>query len=116
MADTAGVLYRAGTGKVDPWTKQQLICCETQSLIKAGANPCDAARQANCDVTTTLQTFRQSASCTHGADPCCNSCITQEWLDKLKAIFSDTGKTVLYIGIGAVLLLLVWNYITRPRI
>lgn len=73
MADTAGVVYRAfsarptwlgGSGKatVDPWTKNLLKACETASLIKAGANPNDAAAQADADVNDALQ-----YNC---ADPC----------------------------------------------
>ena len=73
MADTVGVAYRAfsarptwlgGSGKatVDPWTKNLLKTCETAQLIKAGANPTDAAAQAESDVNDSLQ-----YNC---ADPC----------------------------------------------
>lgn len=73
MSDTAGIVYRAfsarptwlgGTGKptTDPWTKNMLAEQETAQLIRAGANPCDAAKQAACDVKGSLQ-----LSC---ADPC----------------------------------------------
>lgn len=73
MSDTVGIGYRAfsarptwlgGTGKptVDPWTKNILKEQETAQLIQAGANPCDAAKQATCDVNGSLQ-----LNC---ADPC----------------------------------------------
>lgn len=69
MADTAGVVYRAATGAVDPWTKQELIDQATAAQIKAGADPAQAAAQAEQDVTTTLQTFTLGGDDPVGADP-----------------------------------------------
>lgn len=101
MSDTAGVAYRAfsarptwlgGSGKAttDPWTKNILKDQETASLIRAGANPCDAAMQAENDVNGALQ-----YNC---ADPC----------KPAKAPLSLTTMIVLVIA-GAIVLIVATN-------
>jgi hypothetical protein len=69
MSDTVGVVYRAGTGNVDPWTKQQIIDDAAASNIAAGADPATAQRQAEADVTATLKTFSLGGDDPTGADP-----------------------------------------------
>lgn len=69
MADTVGVVYRAGTGAVDPWTKQELIDQATADQVKAGADPETAAAKAEADVTNTLKTFTLGGDDPVGADP-----------------------------------------------
>lgn len=70
MADTVGAIYRAtapifngGIGVVDRWTKAQLVSEETQALIKAGANPAEAATQAQVDVENTIATAPSLKKC-----------------------------------------------------
>jgi hypothetical protein len=55
---TVGVLWRAGTGTVDPWTKQVQIDEQAAAIAKAKGNdtPTDAdIAQAASDVTNTLK-------------------------------------------------------------
>jgi hypothetical protein len=54
LGNTVGVLWRAGSGTVDPWTKANQIETETQSLIAAGMDPAAAAAKAQADVTGAL--------------------------------------------------------------
>lgn len=101
MSDTAGVVYRAfsarptwlgGSGKAttDPWTKNILKEQETAALIKAGANPTDAAAQADSDVNDALQ-----YNC---ADPC----------KPAKAPMSVTTMILLVVA-GAIVLIVATN-------
>lgn len=53
MADTVGVVYRAGTGKVDPWTKQELADAAAADLVRAGMTPEAAQTQAEKDTEAT---------------------------------------------------------------
>ena len=53
MADTAGVVYRAFMGKVDPWTKAELIDQATAANIQAGMDPTIAQSQAANDISGT---------------------------------------------------------------
>jgi hypothetical protein len=69
MSDTVGVAYRAATGSVDPWTKQELIDQAAADNIKAGADPATAQAQAEADVTSTLSTFTLGGDDPVGADP-----------------------------------------------
>lgn len=69
MSDTVGTLYRAGTGNVDPWTKQQIIDDAAAENIQAGADPATAQAQAEADVTNTLKTFSLGGDDPTGADP-----------------------------------------------
>lgn len=70
MSDTAGVVFRAATGNVDPWTKQQIIDEEAASLTKNGTvDPATAQAQAESDVNATLKTFTLGGDDRVGADP-----------------------------------------------
>ena len=69
MSDTAGVVFRATTGNVDPWTKQEIIDQEAAGQVQAGADPATAQAQAEHDVTTTLKTFTLGGDDRVGADP-----------------------------------------------
>jgi hypothetical protein len=41
MADSVGVLWRAASGTVDPWTKGNLVSSSNKDLVRAhGVNPC----------------------------------------------------------------------------
>jgi hypothetical protein len=80
MSDTVGVLWRAGTGTVDPWTKSEQQQDEAAALVQASTNPNDptavpsitpeqAADQAQHDITDTLTTFTLGGDDPMGADP-----------------------------------------------
>lgn len=69
MSDTAGVLFRAATGNVDPWTKQQIIDDAAAANERAGMDPATAQTTAESDVTTTLKTFTLGGDDRTGADP-----------------------------------------------
>lgn len=107
MADTVGVVYRAASGTVDPWTKNQIVCCETQSLIRAGMSPNDAASQAQSDATVTLTSTK--------SDPSQFFCGLKNSVSSAFCLTNNLGKSILFIGIGALLLLLAFNYFTRPK-
>jgi hypothetical protein len=110
MSDTVGVLYRAASGTVDPWTKNQIVCNETQSLIAAGASPSDAAMQAQNDATGTLTTNPGG-----GADPSQFWCGLKKSASSAFDLTGNLGKTILFVGIGAVLLIFAFNYFTRRQ-
>lgn len=107
MSDTVGVAWRAASGTVDPWTKNQIQCNETQSLIKAGANPCEAVTQAASDATTTLKGS--------SADPSQFLCGLKKSVNSAFCLTNNLGKSILLLGIGALLLIIAFNYFTRPR-
>lgn len=69
MADTVGTVFRAATGNVDPWTKQELVDNETSAQIQAGADPATAAANAEAGVTQTLSNFTLGGDDPVGADP-----------------------------------------------
>jgi hypothetical protein len=69
MADTYGVAYRAATGNVDPYTKQEIVDEEAAGQIAAGADPNTAQATAEADVTATLKTFTLGGDDRVGADP-----------------------------------------------
>lgn len=80
MSDTVGVLYRAGTGSVDPWTKAQIQNDEAAAIVSASTDPTNpnaqptvtpdqAAEQAASDVTDTLSSFTLGGGDSIGADP-----------------------------------------------
>lgn len=55
---TVGIVWRAGTGTVDPWTKQNQVEAEAVALAQAkgSATPSPAdSQQALTDVTNTLR-------------------------------------------------------------
>ncbi len=60
LADTAGVVYRAASGKVDPWTKAELIDEATSNYIRAGMDPATAQGQAATDISTTADSSNVS--------------------------------------------------------
>src|SRR5258708_30333519 len=60
LADTAGVFYRGATGKVDPWTKAELIDQATADYIKAGMDPTIAQGQAATDISGTADSSNVS--------------------------------------------------------
>lgn len=62
MADTVGVVYRAGTGKVDPWTQQELTDTAAADYVKAGMAPDAAVTQAATDVQATAASSNVSWS------------------------------------------------------
>lgn len=86
MADTAGVVYRAGTGKVDPWTQQELIDQATAAYTQAGMDPTMAATQAATDIQTTAASSNVS------------------WLDAAKttfgSAFTDNGSGCGIVNLG----------------
>jgi len=95
MANSVGVVYRAATGAVDPWTKDNLVNDETQSLIKAGGNQDTAASQAEQDVTDTLTTFTLGGDDKTGADPSQAKLSLpsgQAVSDTVKSAFNDDGS------------------------
>ena len=80
MSDTAGVVFRATTGSVDPWTKNVQVQQETDAIVKASTDPTNpdatptvtpeqAADQAQQDITDTLTTFTLGGDDPVGADP-----------------------------------------------
>src|SRR5713226_6243032 len=69
MSDTVGVVFRATTGNVDPWTKQQIIDQATADQIKAGATPATAKANAEQIVNDSLKTFTLGGDDKVGADP-----------------------------------------------
>jgi hypothetical protein len=107
-SDTLGLVWRAASGTVDPWTKKELQADEQAGLIQAGANPNDAANQAACDVSKTLTSTPGGNS-----DPSGFWCGLKNSVSKGFCLTNNLGQTILYIGLGALLLLLVFNYATR---
>ena len=55
LSNTVGVLWRGATGTVDPWTKNNQVAAETETMVQAGADPATAAAQAQADVTGALK-------------------------------------------------------------
>lgn len=100
MSDTVGVLYRGYapyyawlTGKSvnrnDKWTENILKQQETSNLIRAGENPCDAAKQAACDVCT--------VECMNKAKPCDTSKLSlTTWI-----LIIGAAAIVLIVGTNA---------------
>lgn len=54
MADTVGVVYRAATGKPDPWTIALLQQDQVAGVVGAGGSPAAAAAQAAQDVPAAI--------------------------------------------------------------
>jgi len=69
MSDTVGLVYRAGTGSVDPWTKSQIVDDATAANIQAGADPATAAADAQSAVDSSLKNFTLGGDDPIGADP-----------------------------------------------
>lgn len=92
MSDTVGTVFRAATGNVDPWTKQQLVDQETAQQVAAGVDPATAAQQANSDVTGVLSTYTMGGDDKIGADPSQASGINIPSKTALGAAFKSLGN------------------------
>lgn len=95
MADTVGVGYRAATGNVDPWTKQEIVDTEAANNIAAGGDPATSQAQAESDVTATLKSFTLGGDDRVGADPSQASLSLpsgRSLLDTLKSATNDDGS------------------------
>ena len=115
MSDTAGTVFRAATGNVDPWTKQILVDQEAQGQIQAGADPNSAQQTAQQDVTTTLKTFTLGGDDRVGADPS-QAKISIPGLQSLKdALASFNIPTWVYYA-GAGVGVLVVLYVLAPYV
>lgn len=109
LSNTVGFFWRAATGTVDPWTKNNLVEDETNNLVQASngtLTPEQAKQQAESDVNTTLTTFKSSPddSCA-GADP-------TQFLSGLQCSlkkFENAIIVVLIIAIGVYLLGQYWG-------
>lgn len=108
MSDTVGVLWRAGSGTVDPWTKNIIVTCEQQSLVKAGSNACGAATQAQEDACATLKTTPGGSS-----DPSAFWCGLKKSISSGFDLTNNLGKTVLFVGIGALLVWFAFNHFMK---
>lgn len=107
MSNTAGVVWRAASGTVDPWTKNQLVENQADAIVQASngsITQADATQQAQGDVTQSLLSFGDG----QGADP-------SQVLDGVKRslgtagnIGFSIGKTILYAGIGVALIYAVY--------
>lgn len=99
LSDTVGVAWRAASGTVDPWSKNELVDQATQAYTQAGMNPDQAAAQAQADVTMTLLSVPPTPGVdATGADP-------SQFSDGLKRSV-QTGSNDLYIlalGVGVVI-------------
>lgn len=104
LADTVGLLWRGATGTVDPWTKAELQANESAGLQQAGACACCAEKTSNTDVTCTLKSTPGGSSCPNDAY---SGLIAS--LKKATCLTNNLGTTILFIGIGALLLLIVFN-------
>lgn len=76
MSDTVGVLYRAGTGKVDPWTQNEITDQAVSDCVKAGGNQADCQAQQSQTVSDVInsqpslswwQAFNQSFGTDNGS-------------------------------------------------
>lgn len=97
LSDTAGVAYRAWTGNVDPWTKQEIVDQEAAGQVQAGADPATAQATAEADVTNTLKTFTLGGDDKVGADPSQSTLAPnipsgRALGDTFKSLFNDDGS------------------------
>lgn len=96
MADTYGVAYRAVTGNVDPYTKQEIIDQEAAANVAAGGDPATSQTQAESDVTDTLKTFTLGGDDKIGADPSQSTGLNipsgQALKDTLQSATNDDGS------------------------
>lgn len=110
MGDTVGIVWRAGTGTVDPWTKANLQQDETAGLVKASGSSgqydqTSAAAQAQNDVTSTLRAAN--------ADPSQALAGLKNSLSEAFSLSGSLGKTMLFVGIGGLLLVIAFERVTR---
>lgn len=111
MADTVGVVWRASTGNVDPWTKSELIDQETQGNIQAGADPATAQVQAQQDVTNTLKTFSLGNGDRVGADPSQSHFSIPSWQalkDAMNSATHDDGSGCSITNLGGCIHIPTW--------
>lgn len=71
LGDTYGVAYRAITGKVDKYTKNNLVSQEQAQLVKAGMCANQALSTAQSDTSKTLKLNK--------ACPCCCAANIPTW-------------------------------------
>lgn len=60
LSNTVGVLWRAASGTVDPWTKNTIVQQNATGLVQASGGKLSidqATQQAQADATATLTTF-----------------------------------------------------------
>jgi len=108
MSDSVGLLWRAASGTVDPWTKNCLIETEKAQLITAGCPcPCKANATANQDVSQTL-TYNT-------ADPSQFSEGLKKTLGNTLCFTNHLGKSVLFLAVAAVILYLFFIYLFVRR-
>jgi hypothetical protein len=113
MSDTVGVLFRAGTGNVDPWTKQQLIDQAAADQVAAGADPATAQAQAEEDVTDTLKSFTLGGDDRVGADPSQASLSLPSGQSLKTALYSlthDTGDGCGITNLGGCIKIPSWVF------
>lgn len=105
MSDTVGVLWRGASGTVDPWTKNIIVNCSKESLVKAsGATMCANAAQA-CACKTATCVLRKN-----GADPSQFGCGVK------KSVCLATGSVEKIVIIAVVIMIAVLifsNMVTR---
>ena len=105
MSDTIGVLWRAASGTVDPWTKNIIVCCSKQSLVKASGGMMTAAQAQNCAYNTATNVLTKG-----GADPSQFGCGVK------KSLCLATGsveKIVIFAAIAIFAFLIISNMVTR---
>src|SRR5215469_15174003 len=92
MSDTVGVGWRAVTGSVDPWTKQEIIDQSAAEYKQAGMSSDVADQQAKQDVTDTLKTFTLGGDDPTGADPSQAKFNIPSWQAIKDTFHSDDGS------------------------
>lgn len=122
MSDTVGVVYRAGTGSIDPWTKNQIAEQEAADIVKASTDasdpnaqptvtPEDAAAQAQQDITDTLTTFTLGGDDPIGADPSqahLSLPSGQALKDTANSVFKDNGTGCGITNLGGCITIPSW--------
>lgn len=107
MSDSVGVVWRAASGTVDPWTKQGQVDDATAAIQKASEGTIDQATaqaQATSDASTVLLS--------NNADPSQFQTGLLKSVhalgDTVKTITESGSKSILYIGIGVALLVVAY--------
>lgn len=112
MSDTVGTLYRAATGKVDPWTQNEITDNAVSDCIKAGGNPADCQTQQAATVGAVVNsqpslTWWQAFQQTYGTDNGSGCGVTN-----LGGCVPFDPTYLPYIAVGVGALLLLW--LIRP--
>lgn len=114
LSNTVGVVWRAASGTVDPWTKEVIIDQAAQDVVKAsgGSINYDQARtQATQDVTDVLTSFSLPGETDgRGADPSQVLAGLKSSLNVAGDIGTNFAKSILYIGIGAGIIYLIVTF------